>query len=94
MRIGGDHGSTTRTSGTELGVSRGGRADRAPSAEGERGTKIQSGAYSLSLSGRAAELAKSAPVDPARLDSLRESYASPSWTVDATNLAHRLMEEA
>lgn len=89
-----DGSQTPRTSGAELGVSRGGQSQKTRHVENEPATKLQSGAYSVNVSGRAAELARAAPVDGARIDDLRETYASASWKVDAPAVARRLMEEA
>jgi hypothetical protein len=59
----------------------------------ETRTVAGDGAYSLSLSGRAAELSRMAPAGPERVDGLRKSYAEPSWSLDAAAVAARLIEE-
>ncbi len=89
-----DGGQPPRTSGAELGVSRGGQSQKTRHVENERPAKLQSGAYSVSVSGRAAELARAAPADTARLDELKGTYGSESWKIDAPEVARRLMEEA
>ncbi|NUO54588.1 MAG: hypothetical protein HOV80_37580 [Polyangiaceae bacterium] len=63
-------------------------------AGGEQRTVVEGGAYSLSLSGRATQLARTAPAPAAsRVDDLKKSYASPSWEMNTSAVAARLIEE-
>jgi hypothetical protein len=73
-------------------------ARKKPDAKADAGaeprTVVEGGAYSLSLSGRATELARSAPAPvAARVDDLRKSYADPSWQIDAPAVAAKMIEE-
>lgn len=66
---------------------------KAGGAEEQR-KAAEGGAYSLSLSGRATELARTAPAPTAaRVDDLRKSYAEPAWQIDARAVAAKMIEE-
>jgi len=90
-----DRGALGAGVGTDaVGAVRAKKPQAKAGATEEQRKAAEGGAYSLSLSGRATELARSVPAPAAaRVDDLKKSYAEPSWQIDARAVATKMIEE-
>lgn len=90
-----DRGALGGSAGADAAFAvRGKKPEAKAGAADDQRKAADGGAYSLSLSGRATELARTAPAPAAsRVDDLKKSYAEPSWQIDARAVAAKMIEE-